>query len=194
VEACEAAVRFGSEPIRAWRAWRIRYRDGLPESLQSVAQPLRWPSRKPMRALPLRLAQATILEPPCLRLPRPHTALRHTCGIYATRTPDQAREWSSHFGLDGRHQRVVGRVALWGRVLAHSGGWRAELAYPAAFEVPPQLRVGCQYPTQALAFWLEARYGVPVQIGGEAWARSRSGRAFARRRRSLGRVIGRLRP
>src|SRR6266511_4975191 len=144
--------------------------------------------------MPLRLAQATILEPPCLRLPRPHTALRHTCGIYATRTPDQAREWSSHFGLDGRHQRVVGRVALWGRVLAHSGGWRAELAYPAAFEVPPQLRVGCQYPTQALAFWLEARYGVPVQIGGEVWARSRSGRAFARRRRSLGRVIGRLRP
>ncbi len=190
MEAGEAALRFDSEPIRAWR---IRYREGLPESLQSVAQPLRWPSRKPLRAHCLYAwRRRRFWSHHAFDSHGPTPALRHTCGIYATRTPDQARAWSSHFGLDGRHQRVVGRVALWGRVLAHSGGWRAELAYPAAFEVPPQLEDGLD--PEALAFWLEASYGVPVQIGGEAWARSRSGRVFARPRRSLGRAIGRLRP
>jgi hypothetical protein len=39
---------------------------------------------------------------------------------------------------------VVGRVVLWGRVLAHSGGWRAELAYPAAFR-------SRDWPAQTLA-------------------------------------------
>jgi hypothetical protein len=179
----EAVIRFGSEPILGWRAWRVRYLDGLPEALESIAQPLGWPGRKPMRAHCLYAWRKR-------RLWNHHAvsghgttpALEHTCGIYATRTPEQARSWSGHFGRDGQDQRVIGRVALWGRVLVHSSGWRAELAYPAEFVVPPKLDHGLD--PEALAFWLEARYGVPAEIGGHVWERPAG---------VLGRIAGPLR-
>jgi hypothetical protein len=56
-----------------------------------------------------------------------------TCGIYAARDP--AAVWTY---LRGRDQpptlrRVLGRVALWGRVVEHEHGWRASHAFPLDF-------------------------------------------------------------
>jgi hypothetical protein len=52
------------------------------------------------------------------------------CGIHAAREPAAVLSY-----LHGRDEpstvaRVLGRVRLWGRVVEHEGGWRAERAYP----------------------------------------------------------------
>ena len=53
-----------------------------------------------------------------------------TCGIYAAREP--AAVWTYLRGRDEPDAiaRVLGRVLLWGRVVEHQDGWRAERAYP----------------------------------------------------------------
>jgi hypothetical protein len=57
------------------------------------------------------------------------------CGIYAAREPDEALRY-----LVGRDEaqvvgRLLGRVALWGKVIECERGWRAERAYPLEVEV-----------------------------------------------------------
>src|ERR671918_2854573 len=47
-----------------------------------------------------------------------------TCGIHAVKDP-------ARLARAGRSTAVVGRVAIWGRVIEHSKGYRAELAYPS---------------------------------------------------------------
>lgn len=53
-----------------------------------------------------------------------------SCGIHAAREPAAVLSY-----LRGRDEprtvaRVLGRVLLWGNVVEHEGGWRAERAYP----------------------------------------------------------------
>jgi hypothetical protein len=50
-----------------------------------------------------------------------------TCGIYAARTVEHIRQWG--YGKFA----VQGEVYLWGRVVEHERGWRAEFAYPKSF-------------------------------------------------------------
>ncbi|MGZ8600645.1 MAG: hypothetical protein ACXWX6_10660, partial [Actinomycetota bacterium] len=57
-----------------------------------------------------------------------------TCGIHATLATDRLRRT--------RDPAVLGRVALWGRVLEHEHGFRAEQGYPQ------RLALICQ-----LCFW-----------------------------------------
>ncbi len=101
-----------TEPIMAWRAWTLSgRREGLRLRLLPIAGGRRpWP--------PLRPALAT-----CKRLRR-HRApgLACSCGLHATRTPDLLRRT--------RDPAVIGSVALWGRVIEHELGYRAEFAYP----------------------------------------------------------------
>jgi hypothetical protein len=163
-------VRFGSEPIDGWRAWRVRYDDGEPGALQSIAHGLTWPARRPMRAHCLYAWAKRRLPWP--GLPKSHgsaPSLEHSCGLYATATSRQARFWAasapSESALD---QRIIGRVALWGRVLCHSRGWRAELAYPSEFVLPPVLEGGADLDW--LALWLESEFGVPARVGAEEWS------------------------
>jgi len=54
----------------------------------------------------------------------------------------------------------VGRVALWGKVLADVAGWRAELGRPLELAVVPELVVD-PADVEAMIVALEA-YGVPV--------------------------------
>jgi hypothetical protein len=53
-----------------------------------------------------------------------------TCGIYAAREPSTV--WTYLRGRDeaGTVARVLGRVLLWGRLVEHEHGWRAQFAYP----------------------------------------------------------------
>lgn len=54
---------------------------------------------------------------------RPAPVLGCTCGYYAARTLNVTH-------VHGIGLRCVGRVAMWGKVVEHSGGWRAQYAYP----------------------------------------------------------------
>ena len=47
-----------------------------------------------------------------------------TCGIYASKSLDHLRR------IGYTEDRIHGEVCLWGTVVEHEGGWRAQFAYP----------------------------------------------------------------
>ena len=54
-----------------------------------------------------------------------------TCGVYAAKNREHLRE----FGYEGRG--IYGEVYLWGTVVEHKLGWRAQFAYPKSLFLPP---------------------------------------------------------
>lgn len=54
-----------------------------------------------------------------------------TCGIYAAKTLQHLRS----AGYEG--YGIHGEVCLWGKVVEHERGWRAQLAYPRNLFLPP---------------------------------------------------------
>ena len=118
-----------ADALTGWRVWCV-VRHGAELRLGSVIQDDLWPADAPF------VARCRAHEPPANRLlirdPHAHDvpAAACTCGIYATREP--AGAWTYLRGRDepGTVARVIGRVMLWGRVVEHEDGWRAECAYP----------------------------------------------------------------
>jgi hypothetical protein len=53
-----------------------------------------------------------------------------TCGIYASKTLDHLRQ------IGHTQNRIHGEVRLWGKVVEHEEGWRAQCAYPKTLIVP----------------------------------------------------------
>jgi hypothetical protein len=70
-----------------------------------------------------------------------------SCGLHATRDVDLLRRTKS--------PSVLGRVALWGRVVEHQHGFRAQFAYPQ------RLRLVCQF-----CFWMWGPTGKPPNVVG----------------------------
>ena len=56
-----------------------------------------------------------------------------SCGIYAAKNLDHLR------GIGYADQGVRGEVYLWGTVVEHKLGWRAQFAYPKTLVVSPEL-------------------------------------------------------
>jgi hypothetical protein len=54
-----------------------------------------------------------------------------TCGVYAAKNLEHPRR----FGYTGRG--IHGEVYLWGTVVEHKLGWRAQFAYPKSLFLPP---------------------------------------------------------
>jgi hypothetical protein len=112
-----------------WRVWCVVRRGG-DLRLASVIQDDVWPVATPF------VARCRAHEPPAntllLSAPASHRVpgAGCTCGIYAAREP--AGAWTYLRGRDEAHTvaRVIGRVMLWGRVVEHEDGWRAERACP----------------------------------------------------------------
>ncbi len=110
-----------AEAIAAWRAWSLwSRRDGSRLRLRPVAGLGRpWP--------PLRPAEATCGAVRLHAAPNPHCS----CGLHGLRTPELVRR--------ARDPAVVGTVALWGRVIEHDFGYRAQYGYPQ------RLRLACPF-------------------------------------------------
>jgi hypothetical protein len=132
------------EPIAGWRVWDVS--DGLDGPVlwptKTNADP--WPRGAPLEArctrtrLELgRLKRHEAPDPGC------------TCGIYAADSlafVERSRPaWPP--------PTVIGRVSLWGSVVAHEHGWRARFAYPE------RLRLMC-----AVCAWIEPGSGEPVVV------------------------------
>jgi hypothetical protein len=153
-----------SEPIRAWRTWTLAgSADGSEVRLLPLFGERRpWPVRGPARASCSRRGRHAVPGLDC------------TCGLYATH------------GLDGlrrsRDPAVLGTVALWGRVVEHAAGYRAEYAYPQRLrlvcfvcfwregpdhgpdcEVVARRRGGRLVPLCARDLELCRRYGYPIR-------------------------------
>ena len=65
------------------------------------------------------------------------------CGFHAAKDREAALPYLVGRDDPGTVDRVLGLVALYGRVIEHEEGWRAEKAYPLSFWRRPAL---AQYP------------------------------------------------
>ena len=122
-------VEYGVEPVIAWRAWALSgHRDGSGLLLRPVAG-----RSRPWK--PLEVAEAAC------KAARFHVApnLDCTCGLHGAHDAEILRK--------AKAPAVLGRVALWGRVIEHEHGYRAQYAYPQ------RLRLVCQF-----CFW---QWGTP---------------------------------
>jgi len=99
------------EAVTAWRGWSLVEVDGELR-LSSLTRPEVWTPRAPHAA-----------SCPKGRTPTPQRRCR--CGVYATVSPEALA------GLHSLPGGVVGEVSLWGRVIEHGRGFRAQVGYPA---------------------------------------------------------------
>lgn len=162
-------LTFDTEPIVGWRVWRTVRIDppdpGMLDDPQlSMALALRsavvnelWPWKRRMEA---RCEHGFHFGD---EVPGRDCA----CGIWAMRDRDELvrrrvlRPVLRYPGDTSGNFWVVGKVALWGRVLEFEEGWRGRYAYPLSLEV---LVPDTGY-TADTARWidtLEESYGVPV--------------------------------
>jgi hypothetical protein len=149
------------EAVLGWRSWLVTG-DGDEARLASPLYGTVWP-----------VGRETVASCPHPALPG-HLAPseRCTCGIYA----GASAATTTRLDLPGQtggapgEQRVVGRVALWGKVVECSGGWRAERAYPTHIYVPlttgaggPVSRARARRRAERIARALRD-YSVPVDV------------------------------
>ncbi|HEX8769358.1 MAG TPA: hypothetical protein VF711_01175 [Acidimicrobiales bacterium] len=133
-------VRDRAESVSGWRYWQISGRSG---HLRSVTQKrIEWP---PGHVLVARCLGAghQAPDPSC------------DCGIYGARDLDTLRE---HGLCLAPEVLIVGKVALWGRVIDDVSGWRAEFGAPAELHVVDDLVAGLD--ASEVAARLEAAYRV----------------------------------
>jgi len=113
-----------TEPILGWRAWRLHRTEGGLRIVPTTPRAA-W---EPRAAVHATCSGAHTRE---YLVYNPELAAQHrspmpgcTCGIHAMKDP-------SRLARSGRATAVVGRVAMWGRVIEHTRGYRAEFAYPS---------------------------------------------------------------
>lgn len=135
------------EPIEAWRAWSLTgRRDGSRLRLRPIAgRSHPWP--------PMREAEARC------RLARMHEAPNPdcSCGLHGVRDIEFLRHAKS--------PAVVGTVAMWGRVVEHEHGYRAQFAYPQRLHLVCHLclwRSGLAAPRPRLVVRLRGGKLVPL--------------------------------
>jgi hypothetical protein len=132
------------EPIEGWRIWNLA--DGLsaPRLLPAGSGGDVW---EPMRAVDAVCTVPAIARVGSRRHRAPGPAC--SCGVHAGRSlegfPRPRPAWPP--------PTVLGTVALWGTVVEHEHGWRAEHAYPS------RLLLVC-----AMCAWFEPGPGVPVTV------------------------------
>jgi hypothetical protein len=121
-----------TEPILGWRAWRLsRAEEGLrivPTTPRSA-----WEPRVAIHATcsGSHTREYMVYNPELAKFHRsPEPGC--TCGVHAIKDP-------ARLARSGRTAAVVGRVAMWGRVIEHTKGYRAEYAYPS------RLRLACSW-------------------------------------------------
>jgi hypothetical protein len=156
------------EPFVGWRVWDVVELDGRLR-LCSLSFWTIWVPGQATGAV-CRRALVDLHRSGILDHPAPHP--RCTCGIYATARASHVLTYARQFRrrADAAH-RIAGRVRLWGTVVECEGGWRGELAYPAALFVPTGRRRRWRSgriappgrPVERVADGLRD-YGVPVEI------------------------------
>jgi hypothetical protein len=113
-------------PIVGYRVWRWNA-----TGLKSLNGEL-WPPGRPLMAGCRITACGTMVGPTKAvhdASELPHSAC--TCGVYAAKSLEHLRR----FGYEERG--IHGEVYLWGTVVEHKLGWRAQFAYPKSLCLPP---------------------------------------------------------
>jgi hypothetical protein len=141
-----------SEALVAWRFWGLDESEGTTR----LASPFRatpWPVAAPFQAECL----ATRLGGDARRAAHAAPGPRCRCGVYG----ESYRRLRTYLGANvvrPSASPVLGRVLLWGSIVAEGDAWRATYAYPERLLVPTLV-----HDAYRVAADLEA-YGVPVSI------------------------------
>ena len=146
--------------VTGWRVWKLQ--DGNGPLLKSMYRPPVWPTDRPMAADCLAYGPHVYYqtgEPTAPKHPAPDEDC--LCGIHAWRQPDlvDMAPWMRHSDgwREDADRLVLGRVKLWGRMVAHEKAWRAGMASVVALiGGHPHVGVGVDVGRVA------RRYGVPV--------------------------------
>ena len=152
------------EPIRAWRVWRASHDLVTGQLALHSLEGTLWKPGEPLTARCSRGAHAA-----------PNAQCG--CGVYAHKSRQAALEHAR--GLD---RAVVGEVELWGKIVEHEHGYRAQYARPHALWLP----LVPDAPSTNLALH---HYGLPVGMYDTQTGRVL--RADEIHRRALARKIGR---
>jgi hypothetical protein len=108
------------EAMRAWRIWRVARGPSGAHRLRSLTTAAEWPPDDKLEA--------------ACDAGHPAPELGHTCGVYAVIDEAALARWALERGpILG--EIAVGEVDLWGKVIKHERGWRAQYAYPHSFFV-----------------------------------------------------------
>lgn len=143
------------EPIVGWRQWNFMY----PHFLANLGNDTIYVPREKIEA---RCGQEDHSEQQAPHLPC-------TCGIYAYKEkPRLLGELRNTYGRplpSVLHRRVppvpglrlvYGEINLWGKVIEHEDGYRAQFGYPK--------RLWCTPAIEPLAGWIGYVYGVPCEV------------------------------
>ena len=137
----QIAVEYG------WRAWGIRRRetDAGMTLLESVSHNAAfWQPRIPMEA---------VCNRGCGDVPGNNCR----CGLYSAKDLDHLHTMPHYYNYDPQDCfKVIGKVALWGKVIEGSQGWRAQFGYPSELYLP--------FEAWYLHDELKDAYGVPVRL------------------------------
>jgi hypothetical protein len=133
--------------IIGWRAWRVNVMslDGQSVRLQSVTKRTAWLPNQWLHA------KCEVGRHPDAKVP----VKSCSCGIYAAKHRPHLTGMHYHvYEIDSTV--VIGEVALAGKVVPGTQGWRAEKARPVRLLVP--------WTRWKLAQPLELTYGIPVEL------------------------------
>jgi hypothetical protein len=138
------------EPIVGWRQWNFMY----PHFLANLGNDTIYVPREKIEA---RCEQYSTIGTLVLRKDHSEHQAPHLtcmCGIYAYKEkPRLLREIRNIYsGL----RLVYGEINLWGKVIEHEDGYRAQFGYPK--------RLWCTPAIEPLAGWIGYVYGVPCEV------------------------------
>jgi len=138
------------EPIVGWRQWNFMY----PHFLANLGNDTIYVPREKIEA---RCEQYSTSGTLVLRKDHSEQQAPHLtcmCGIYAYKEkPRLLREIRNRCsGL----RLVYGEINLWGKVIEHEDGYRAQFGYPK--------RLWCTPAIEPLAGWIGYVYGVPCEV------------------------------
>jgi hypothetical protein len=146
------------ELIVGWRQWNFMY----PHFLANLGNDTIYVPREKIEARCEQYSTIGTLVDRKDHSEQPAPHLPCTCGIYAYKEkPRLLREIKNIYsGLrlvaNNRYVPIYGEINLWGKVIEHEDGYRAQFGYPK--------RLWCTPAIEPLAGWIGYVYGVPCEV------------------------------
>lgn len=144
------------EPIVGWRQWNFMY----PHFLANLGNDTIYVPREKIEAHCEQYSTigTSVLPKDHSEQQAPH--LTCTCGIHAYKEkPRLLREIRNKMTIPAIYsglRLVYGEINLWGKVIEHEDGYRAQFGYPK--------RLWCTPAIEPLAGWIGYVYGVPCEV------------------------------